>query len=221
MKAITGILGKITPILKIIGSVLQTVMLISVFVMNLLMVYIMFAPDDLPKPFYLSYAGQGNTTVIVPATGPGLSAPTPKASASQAGTAATPDPSIPGNGKMIDTGSKIVNLADPGGRRYLRVSVVLEVTPPPEVLAAMNATPAKGAADTTVNPLITDFNDAINKKMPVINDTITTVLSSKTFESIYTADGKEALREEIKQKLNERLPELAVISIYFTEFVVQ
>ena len=32
---------------------------------------------------------------------------------------------------------------------------------------------------------------------------------------------KEALREEIKKEINARLPELGVIAVYFTEFVVQ
>jgi len=222
MKAVTGIFskifGKVGPIFKSIGQVLQGIMLISIFAMNVLMGYIMFAPDDFPKPFYLSYAGQGGTTVIVAPSTANLPQPTAKAGSS-AGPKATEVPPVPGNGKIVDTGSKIVNLADPGGRRYLRATVALEVMPPEEVLAAMNATPKAGEA--AADPVLTTYTDELNKKMPIINDTITTALSSKTFESIYTTDGKDKLREEIKQQLNERLPELNVIAVYFTEFVVQ
>jgi flagellar FliL protein len=223
MKAVTGIFsnifGKVGPIFKGIGQVLQGLMLISVFLMNVLMGYIMFAPDEMPKPFYLSYAGQGATTVIVAPNTANLPQSTAKAGESTP-PKATPVPPVPGNGKIVDTGSKIVNLADPGGRRYLRATLALEVMPPAEVLAAMNATPKAGEA-AAADPVLTSYNDELNKKMPIINDTITTALSSKTFESIYTSQGKDKLREEIKQLLNERLPELHVIAIYFTEFVVQ
>jgi flagellar protein FliL len=222
MKAVTGIFskifGKVGPIFKSIGQVAQGLMLVSVFAMNVLMGYIMFAPDDFPKPFYLSYAGQGATTVIMAPNVANLLQPTAKAGAA-ADSKATEVPAEPGNGKIVDTGSKIVNLADPGGRRYLRATVGLEVMPPQEVLAAMHATPKAGEA--AADPVLTEYNDELNLKMPIINDIITTALSSKTFESIYTSEGKDKLREEIKQLLNERLPELNVIAVYFTEFVVQ
>jgi flagellar protein FliL len=226
MKAVTGIFsnifGKVGPIFKTIGGVVQSVMLISVFAMNVLMGYIMFAPDDFPKPFYLSYAGQGTTTVIMAPNTANLAEPTAKAGTNST-KKATEVPAEPGNGKILDTGSKIVNLADPGGRRYLRATVALEVMPPEEILAIMHATPKAGAAEgaAAVDPLLTEYNDALNLKMPIINDVITTALSSKTFDSIYTTEGKDKLREEIMTQLNERLPDLTVISVYFTEFVVQ
>lgn len=225
MKAITGIFsnifGKVKPVFTIIGQVVKGIVLLSIFGMNVLMGYIMFAPDDLPKPFYLSYAGQGTTTVIMPPANSNYAAPT-SAAGGAPGKSATPVPAEPGNGMMVDTGTKLVNLSDPSGRRYLRAAIVMEVMPPTEVLAAMKATPAKsGSESTTTSPLVTAFNDEVNAKMPVINDTITSLLSSKTFESIYTVEGKDQLREEIKQQLNQRLPDLQVIAIYFTEFVVQ
>jgi len=221
MKIFANLFGRLGPILKGLGRVVQALMLISVFAMNLLMGYIMFAPDEWPKPFYLSYGGQAATTVIVqPGTGLNPAATTPQASTAPTPTA-TPVAG-PGTGMMIDTGSKVVNLSDPTGRKYLRVDVVVEVIPPANVEAVLNATPAKGAATTSASdPLVTAFNDSINEKMPIINDTITTVLSSKTFDSIYTTDGKAALRDEIKAQLNQNLPEFKVDAIYFTEFVVQ
>ena len=49
----------------------------------------------------------------------------------------------------------------------------------------------------------------------------TTAPSSKTFESIYTTEGKDKLREEIRQLVNEKRPHLNVIAIYYAEVVVQ
>jgi flagellar basal body-associated protein FliL len=47
------------------------------------------------------------------------------------------------------------------------------------------------------------------------------LLSTKTFEQLYTAEGKEQLRVELMQAIGSRLPEFDLISVYFTEFVVQ
>ncbi len=49
----TALMQRVGPVLKVTGQVAQGIALASVFVMNALMGYIMFAPDDLPKPFYL------------------------------------------------------------------------------------------------------------------------------------------------------------------------
>ena len=107
-------MSRILPILKMIGRVGQIIALISMFAMNGLMAYIMFAPDEMPKPFYLNYKTTGlavaSTTAVPNTYHP--PAPTP---------APTADPSTifhPGDGLMIDTGTKVINLADPGGRRY-------------------------------------------------------------------------------------------------------
>jgi flagellar basal body-associated protein FliL len=54
----------------------------------------------------------------------------------------------------------------------------------------------------------------------MIDDTIIALLSSKDFESLYTAAGKEALRKELLKEINDRLPEYTAIAVYFTEFVV-
>ncbi len=223
---------KVMPILKTVGMVLQNIMLVTVFAMNGLMGYIMFAPDDMPKPFYLSYAGQiptvssnlgGEMTV-------GETSSESSTSAEGGSTTAEAGPKIikiyePGQGQMVDTGTKVVNLADPGGRRFLKATITIEVPPldyffPAEVTEA-TATPAAEGAAAAEDPRIAEFNTLIEKKMPIINDILNTLLTSKTFDQIYTVEGKEALREEIKKEINARLPELGVIAVYFTEFVVQ
>lgn len=219
---------KIMPILKTVGMVLQNIMLVTVFAMNGLMGYIMFAPDDMPKPFYLSYAGQLPT---VPGNlGGEMTVGDTAGSEATAGGEATTGPKIvkiyePGQGQMVDTGTKVVNLADPGGRRFLKATITIEVPPldyffPVEVVEA-TATPAAEGAAATPDPRTAEFTALIDKKMPIINDILNTLLTSKTFDQIYTVEGKEALREEIKKEINARLPELGVIAVYFTEFVVQ
>ncbi len=90
----------------------------------------------------------------------------------------------------------IVNLADPGGKRYLRVTMELELS-----------------TDKAI--------DEINKRLPQIRDAILMILPTRTIEDVQSVQGKEAIRKEIMEKINELLTAGAVINIYFTEFVVQ
>lgn len=221
---------KLMPILKTVGMVLQNIMLVTVFAMNGLMGYIMFAPDDMPKPFYLSYAGQIPT---VPGTLGGEMTVGETAAGETSTTHGTTEegPKIvkiyeAGQGQMVDTGTKVVNLADPGGRRFLKATITIEVPPldfffEAEATTTEAAPAAEGEAAAVEDPRIAEFDTLVTNKMPIINDILNTLLTSKTFDQIYTVEGKEALREEIKKEINARLPELGVIAVYFTEFVVQ
>jgi len=127
---------------------------------------------------------------------------------------------LPGEGIMIDTGAKIINLAEPGGRRYIRINIVLEFAPPhADETEAAAAHGEEGEA--AVDPAVDAFTTQVNAKLPMINDTVITLLSSKNFESLYTAEGKEALRLEIKEKVQTLMPHDEVLGVYFTEFVVE
>jgi len=88
----------------------------------------------------------------------------------------------------------LVNLADPGQLRYLKVTLHVE-------------THQKG--------------EEFEKRLPQSRDSVLTVLSSKNSRDIMTSEGKNALREEIKEKMNHLLTETKVRNIYFTEFVIQ
>jgi flagellar FliL protein len=90
----------------------------------------------------------------------------------------------------------IVNLADKGGSRYLRITMDLEL----------------GNAE---------LESELNKRLPQIRDGILMILPSKRFEDISTVEGKIALRDEIMEKLNGLLAQGKITNIYFKEFVVQ
>lgn len=90
----------------------------------------------------------------------------------------------------------IVNLADPGGTRYLKISMQAELD-----------------SDK--------LNEEMEMRKPQIRDIILTVLSSKTYAEVSTAQGKLALKQEIIRRINLALTTGAVKSIYFTEFVSQ
>jgi flagellar FliL protein len=88
----------------------------------------------------------------------------------------------------------LVNLADPGQPRYLKVTLHVE-------------THQKG--------------EEFEKRLPQTRDSVLTILCSKNSKDIMTSEGKNALREEIKEKMNHLLTETKVQNIYFTEFVIQ
>ncbi len=201
-------MNKILPILNIVSRVLLGLVLVSALVLNLSMAYIMFAPDSFPKPFYLMYQdANGNPSISF------QSAANNPGSAPQTQVAPTPTPAPkPGEGIMLNTGTKIVNLAEPNGNKYIRVTIVLEFEPNDPTYSTMEAE-AKTAYQTT-------FSDELNTKLPLIDDTIITLLSTKTYNDLYTAQGKEGLRQELMTKIQAQLPDYHLLSVYFTEFVV-
>lgn len=166
--------------------------------------YIIFAPDDLPKPFYLQY--NYPTPVVIPE---GTSMMTEET--------ATPEPVahdyLPGEGIMINTGTKIINLSDPVGRKYIRITIVIELAPNEEGFFEM---PIEERTAYTA-----EFTSEVTSKLPVIEDAVITQISTKTFEELYTAQGKENLRLELSSLIMQRLPDYHVLSVYFTEFVVE
>jgi flagellar FliL protein len=93
----------------------------------------------------------------------------------------------------------LVNLADKEASRYLKTSVRLLVSEK-EVAESI----AKG--------------DVL---IPKMRDTILTLLSTKRADEITSNEGKEKLKHEILERVNEYLPNEAVQEVFFTDFVVQ
>ncbi len=110
------------------------------------------------------------------------------------GMAAEEDENVIGPLYALDT--MIVNLSDHGGKRYLRVTMALELSDP---------------EDVTI----------IESRLPQVRDAILMILPSKKYDDVSTTDGKIALRSEVMDKINSLLTKGHVNNIYFTEFVVQ
>jgi len=205
---------KVSNILSLVLKILAVLVLLITAAFSMATAYIMFAPDDYPKPFYLQY--------LYPTAESGTLLPASEHSSGTVAQAAV-EPALaqPGSGVMINTGTKIINLTDPSGRKYIRVAVVLEFNPPAaEEPTTKKSSGGHGAEEVAADP-VTTFTSEITAKLPVIDDNIITLLSSKSFEQLYTAEGKEGLRNEIRDRINQALPGYTVIAVYFTEFVVE
>lgn len=90
----------------------------------------------------------------------------------------------------------IVNLADEQGKRYLRVTMELEMEKP-------------------------EMAEELKKRIAPVRNAILMVLPEKRFEDIRTTEGKAALKDEILAKINPMLSSGKITNIYYTEFVVQ
>lgn len=185
-------------ILQIFALVLMAIFSLT----GLAAAYIIFAPDNLPKPFYLQY---NYPTVPVSLT-PGAEMATPTESASD-------HVYVAGEGIMINTGSKIINLSDPLGRKYIRITIVIEFAPTNPAYYEMTV--------EEKTAYVAEFTAEVTAKLPIIDDAVVTLISSKTFDDLYTAQGKENLRMELSNLITSRLPDYHILSVYLTEFVVQ
>ncbi len=99
-------------------------------------------------------------------------------------------------GPMYKMDTMIVNLADRGGKRYLRTTMELELNS-------------------------SEVVEEIDKRLPQLRDTILMILPAKQYADISTTEGKLALRDEIISKMNAILKKGQISTLYFTEFVVQ
>ena len=200
-------MAKSSKAVGIIGKIFSMMFFFVIGVLCLATAYIMFAPDQWPKPFTLVYSTPNISpdslldNIVNPPT------PGPTAAPTLVPTIAVG----PGEGLMESMSTKIINLADTS-TRYIRLTVVLEFQP---VAPVVSATSTDG-----VDPNA-DLKAEIDARMPVMDDAVINLVSTKTYDDLYTADGKEKLRQEIMDTINNKLPEFHVMAVYFTEFVVQ
>jgi flagellar FliL protein len=93
----------------------------------------------------------------------------------------------------------VVNLADPGGTRFVRATVQVVVGT------------VEQAAEVAETPVL----------MAQARARILELLATQTADVLVTADGKTALRKTIGEALRGALHELEVVDVLFSDFVVQ
>lgn len=96
--------------------------------------------------------------------------------------------------EMIKLESFVVNMAGSRGRRIARVTMELDVD----------------------NEKV---KDEIESRHAQIRDIIIIILSSKTLESVSSKEGKDSLREEIRDTVSGFLTKGKIKKVYFTEFI--
>lgn len=204
-----------------LGNILNPKIIIPVLVGTALfgfVLYILLAPATWWKPFYVR-VDMGDTTAQTEEVTQQTANTQPVAQ--QPVAAPVTGPRLPGymqvgqpvSGVMYQLDTTVVNLAEPGGLRYLQVAIVLEFWPLIENYYDLEAE-AKALAED-------EFKASIDEWRPVIDDLVMTTLSSKTYNDIATIDGKEALKSELMVAINEMMGYEGVINVYFTNFLIQ
>lgn len=97
---------------------------------------------------------------------------------------------------LIIKESFTANLKDPKGRHFAKIDVEIEV---PDAFV----------------------KEEVNRLRPKIRDFILNVLTSKTFEEVESLDGRNFLKEEIRNKINGYLARGEIRNVYFTQFIIQ
>ncbi|MGV1099943.1 flagellar basal body-associated FliL family protein [Thiovibrio sp. JS02] len=120
----------------------------------------------------------------------------PKPAVEEAGKDDPSKPPPPVIGEILALEPFVVNLADPKGKRYLKVKIEIELEDP---LALDKAT----------------------KVTPKLRDMVIVMLTSLGFEEVMTPEGKIRVRDELLERFNQIMRPDRVKNIYFTEFVVQ
>ncbi len=103
----------------------------------------------------------------------------------------------------------VVNLADAGGKAYLRIAVTLKVADPEQ---------PKGVKPAEEKP---KEGNGVAKPDAALRDTVLDVLGRQNAEALLAVDGKGVLKDALKDALKKRNNDVPVLDIYFAEFLVQ
>jgi flagellar protein FliL len=99
-------------------------------------------------------------------------------------------------GVMFPMDPFVVNLAGSEGKRFLKVTISLELSTP-------------------------EVHVEIKENIQKVTDSILVLLSSKAFEDVYSVQGKFKLKDEITTRVNRFLVVGHIKDAYFTEFIIQ
>lgn len=97
-------------------------------------------------------------------------------------------------GKLVPMEQFLVNLSGAHGRKLLKLNMEFEVS--------------NG-----------EVQEEIEKIKPKIRDYIIIIASSKSFTEVSSKEGKDALRDEIKNQINLFLTKGQINKVFFTEFL--
>lgn len=106
--------------------------------------------------------------------------------------------SVPKSGPLVTIEPFVINLADAGKPRYLRIGISLEV------------------ASKKEKKTIKENKGLIRVKNAYINH-----LSSLTTDQLRAKEDKKRLSKNLKKLAGEALPDKTILGVYYTEFMIQ
>lgn len=120
-------------------------------------------------------------------------------------------------------GDFVVNLADPGGSRFLKTSITAKLySTEPEGEGHKEEGGGGGHGGGDVDPETAAIEHDLHHSMPAVKDLVISTLSRKTADELQNYDVKLSLKEELVDELNHILHgDFRVYDLYFTDFIVQ
>jgi flagellar FliL protein len=119
--------------------------------------------------------------------------------AQEGGEASAAEPDAAPEPGLVELDPFVVNLADPGGQRYVRVSMRLLTHDEEQALEIKENAVARAKLRAALLEL----------------------LSMQTADGLVTPDGKNALKQLIAERASHAVHELKVTDVLFVEFIVQ
>ncbi len=105
----------------------------------------------------------------------------------------------------------VVNPAGTNGTRYLSASIGLEYA---KAIDSEKSVKASGGHSASLA-------GGMGNKEPILRDILIAILTSKNIEQLSSAEGKEALRAEIMEKINHEVAPDTVYKVYLVDYVLQ
>jgi len=116
-------------------------------------------------------------------------------------------------GLIYPTRERIINLADTGVLRYVKVIISFDIYDP-DAKPLPKGEEGKKKLDEWVKETRAHIG-------PVIDDEITTIITAKTSAELMSAEGKVRLKDELKERITKKLHGQKVLTVYLSEFVIQ
>jgi flagellar FliL protein len=123
-------------------------------------------------------------------------------------SASKPMPAVEVHTHLLGIDPLLVNLADPTGTSYVRVSISLELEDAPKDKEKPKDAKGEGAKSGADD-------------VAAIRDTALSVLGQQTANSLLAPHGKEDLKADLLKAFNEHNPSLKIKTVLFTDFLVQ
>ncbi len=137
-------------------------------------------------------------------------------------------PETDANLPVYSLGEFVVNLADPGGTRFLKTAITIKAysAVPEEEGEHKEEKKAEGGghggAAEGADPEMAAVEHDLAKSMPAIKDLVISTLSTKTADELASYETKLALKEEMVEEMNKLLHgKYRVFDLYFTDFIIQ
>jgi flagellar FliL protein len=106
----------------------------------------------------------------------------------------------------------VVNPAGTNGTRYLSASIGLDYAKAIDSEESSHSSGGHGA---------TSAGSGLGTKEPIIRDILIAILTSKNIDQLSSAEGKEALRAEIMEKVNHEIAPDTIYKVYLVDYVLQ